>query len=78
MSESNDKVNPLDSMDSAIKQLVFFHEDLSILDNHTNGKYTKDFEELRDKTDMLRAEYSVIYSKILEENPKLKVYVGGI
>lgn len=78
MSELSEKVNPLDSMDVGIKQLALFHEDLVVLDKHTLGKYESDLEELRDLTDKLRAEYSVVYSKILSENPKLNVHIGGV
>lgn len=78
MSELSEKVNPLDNMDIGIKQLALFHEDLVVLDKHTLGKYESDFEELRDLTDKLRAEYSIVYSKILSENPKLKVHIGGV
>lgn len=78
MSELSEKVNPLDSMDVGIKQLALFHEDLVVLDKHTLGKYESDLEELRDLTDKLRAEYSAVYSKILSENPKLKVHIGGV
>lgn len=74
----SDEVNPIDSMDTEINQLSLFHEDLSILQRHTGDKYLEDFKELRDKTDLLRSEYASLYSKILTDNPKLKVYVGAI
>jgi len=72
------EVNALDSIDIEIKQLSLFYEDLMILNKHTLNKYDHDFKELRDKTNQLRSEYATLYAKILTENPKLKVYVGGI
>ena len=71
-------MSPLDSIDGELDQLSLFHEDLIVLDKHTLGKYTSDFEELRDKTDKLRSEYAILYGKILEDNPNLKVFVGGV
>ncbi|MBQ2653392.1 MAG: hypothetical protein IJF83_07545 [Methanobrevibacter sp.] len=74
----SEEVNPIDSMDTEIDQLSLFHEDLSVLQRYTGDKYLEDFKELRDKTNQLRSEYAALYSKILTDDPKLKVYVGAV
>ena len=65
-------VNPLKSTSIEIEQLKSFNEDLLTLQKVTDDKYLEDFEDLRDKTNLLRSEYSIVYSKILTENPKMK------
>lgn len=70
MMENN--VNPLKSTSIEIEQLKSFNEDLLTLQKVTDDKYLEDFEDLRDKTNLLRSEYSIVYSKILTENPKMK------
>ena len=70
MMENN--VNPLKSTSIEIEQLKSFNEDLLTLQENTGDKYLEDFEDLRDKTNLLRSEYSIVYSKILTENPKMK------
>lgn len=72
------EVHPLDSIDTEINQLKLFYEDLIILQKHTGDDYLDDLKELRDKTDQLRSDYASLYSKILSENPKLKVHVGAV
>ena len=67
-----DSVNPLKSTSIEIDQLKSFNEDLLTLQKVTDDKYLEDFEDLRDKTNLLRSEYSILYSKILTENPKMK------
>lgn len=70
MMENN--VNPLKSTSIEIEQLKSFNEDLLTLQENTGDKYLEDFEDLRDKTNLLRSEYSILYGKILTENPKIE------
>ena len=67
----NDSVNPLKSTSIEIEQLKSFNDDLLTLQKVTGDKYLEDFEDLRDKTNLLRSEYSILYGKILTENPKI-------
>ena len=69
----DDNVNPLKSTSIEIDQLKSFNEDLLTLQKSTGDKYLEDFEDLRDKTNLLRSEYSIVYSKILTENPKMEM-----
>jgi DNA-dependent RNA polymerase auxiliary subunit epsilon len=59
-------VNPLDSIKSSLNQLEMFHMDFVELMDDEHMMYFNDLCELRDKTELLRSEYSVLYSKLLE------------
>ena len=62
----DDNVNPLKSTSIEIDQLKSFNEDLLTLQKSTGDKYLEDFEDLRDKTNLLRSEYSILYGKIFK------------
>ena len=63
-----EKVDPLRIMEIELKQLNGFFKDIQRLDNLVPVRdYEKDLEDLRDQTDLLRSEYSVLYVKLLDK-----------
>lgn len=63
-----EKVDPLRSMEIELKQLNGFYNDIKRLDSQVKERdYEKDLEDLRDQTDLLRSEYSVLYAKLLDK-----------
>jgi hypothetical protein len=54
-----------------LEQLNNFYNDLSILDKYTDD-YEKEYNDLLDNTERLRADFSALYGKILNENEELK------
>ena len=60
-------VNPLYTMKHNIEQIEGFYRDIVEIDNElTSSDYEKEVLELRDNTERLRAEYSILYAKLLE------------
>lgn len=60
-------VNPLVSMEIELKQILDFFEDIQKVSNQVKIRDCMgDIIMLRDETCRLRAEYSVVYSKLYE------------
>lgn len=76
---NNDKciveVRPIESMEIGINQIEKFFMDLVALEKEVGDDYWSDFNRLRDETDKLRSEYSILYSKILSDHPELEKLV---
>lgn len=69
---SFEETHPLKSIDVEIKQLRKFYEDFVIFDGICPHRYDDDFKELRDSLDILRSEFSVLWSQILIDNENLE------
>ena len=68
---------PLKIIKYELEQLNGFYQDLEELVNeYPDLNYEREFKDLRDKTDYLRAEYSALYAKILTDNPDIKNDMG--
>ena len=64
----NDKVTPLKSIEIELKQIQQFYKDIIELDKSITDKdYEEQLVELRDKTDSLRADFSVMYTILCTE-----------
>ena len=60
-------INPLWTMKHNIEQIEGFYKDIVELDEKISEvDYGKELLELRDDTERLRAEYSILYAKLLE------------
>ena len=66
------EVKPIESMLIELKQLNDFYGDLSVLYDYVGEEYIDDFKDLRDATNLLRSEYSSLYSKIIVEHEELE------
>jgi len=64
---NDELVDPLQSTESELNQIITFLEDLKKIVPHLpSEEYMEEIKDLRDDTCRLRAEYSVLYVKLLE------------
>lgn len=60
----NEEVNPLDTINHNIEQIKGFYDDIVELDN---GEFLTDLKYLRDRCELLRSEFAILYCKMLDE-----------
>lgn len=60
--------NPLYDIEGQINQIYDFYKDIVEMDKEISEvDYEEDILNLRDNTERLRAEYSILYSKLLDK-----------